>query len=172
MIERLGSLSADCPEFSLRDLKAPQSRDVPGESHTGDVSGPCGQALATPCAGTGIMIFSSTCKTVYANQAACEFLKVLNRWEHGHATDGALPRAIAGLYDRMEVLLARRIMKGDGQKLEARRLITGEGRTVRLNAFGLRDRPGMGESRVVITMHSPAHPFVRHESGETIPASI
>ncbi|HEX7765865.1 MAG TPA: hypothetical protein VF443_04085 [Nitrospira sp.] len=121
------------------------------------------------------MVFSSTCKTLYANQTAYEFLKMLNRWEHGHATDGALPGAIAGLYDQMEVVLVRRIKKGDGETLKAQRLLTGEGRTVRLNAFGLREQPGVQGSRIVITMQSLTHPFVSgisNESREMIPALI
>lgn len=149
-----------------------QQRDVVIVSHNGGDSRPCSQALTEQRAGIGIMVFSSTCKTLYANQAAYEFLKVLNRWEHGHATDGALPGAIAGLYDQMELVLARRIIKGDSGRLEARCLITGEGRTVRLNAFGLRDRPGVRESRVVITLQSLTPPFISAESREMIPASI
>lgn len=154
MIEGFVSLSSECTETGMQGLKVSRPREVMVESQTGDDPGRCGQPLAEHYAGIGIMVFSSTCKTLYANQAAYEFLKVLNRWEHGHATDGALPGAIAGLYDQMELVLTHRIKKGDGENLEARRLITGEGRRVRLHAFGLGDRPGGQGSRVVITMQS------------------
>ena len=46
------------------------------------------------------MVFSSTCKALYANQKAYELLKMLNRWENGHATDGTLPSAVADPYDQ------------------------------------------------------------------------
>jgi len=154
MTQALVSLSSDRAESSMQGVKVPEPGDVMVESHPGDDPGRCAQTLAEPCAGIGIMVFSSTCKTLYANQAAYEFLKMLNRWEHGHATHGALPGAIAGLYDQMDLVLAGRNMQGDGEKLEAQRLLTGEGRTVRLNAFGLRDRLGVREPRVVITMQS------------------
>lgn len=171
MIEGLVSLSEDCREFSLQDMQAPQPGEVSMASRTGGDPVHCGQALAQPCVGIGIMVLSSTCKTLYANQSASEFLKVLNRWEHGHATDGALPGAIAGLYDRLEPVLARRVTQGDGERLEARRLITGEGRTVRLNAFGLYDRLGMRESRVVITMQTLSHAAICDEISEAIAAT-
>jgi hypothetical protein len=143
------------------------------ESHNGSDPGHCSQAFTEQRAAIGIIVFSSTCKTLYANQAAHEFLKVLNRWEHGHATDGALPGAIAGLYDQMEPVLARRIKKSDGETLEARRLLMGEGRMVQLHAFGLRDRLGVqGGSRIVITMQSLTQAVISDESREMIPALI
>lgn len=171
MTQGIVSLLPDCVESGALSSQVPQHEEVVIESPHGGDPGYCSQALAKQPAGIGIIVFSSTCKALYANQAAYEFLKVLNRWESGHATDGALPGAIAGLYDQMELLLARRIKKGDGEKLEARRLIKGEGRTVRLNGFGLRDRLGVQGSRVVITMQVHTHPL-SDESCRTIPVSI
>jgi hypothetical protein len=117
------------------------------------------------------MVFSSTCKTLYANQTAYGFLKVLNRWENGHATDGALPDVIAGLYDRMELLLSSRMMNGADEELEAQRLLMGEGRTVRLHAVGLPDRRGMEGSRVVITIEGGVDSD-ENESRETIAVTV
>lgn len=171
MTQGLASSFSDCVESGIQSVKAPQPAEVMVESQAGDDPGCYGQALAEHCACIGIMVFSSTCKTLYANQTASEFLRALNRWENGHATDGALPDAIAGLYDQMELLLSSRMMNGDGETLEARRLLMGEGRTVQLHAFGLRDRLGVQGSRVVITMQVLTHP-VSDESCRTIPVSI
>jgi len=175
MTQGLASLFSDCVESVIQSSHVPYHGEhgaVGIESHNGSDPGHCSQALTEQRAAIGIMVFSSTCKTLYANQAASEFLKVLNRWEHGHATDGALPGVIAGLYDQMELVLARRIKKGDGETLKAQRLLTGEGRTVRLYAFGLRDRPGVQGSRIVITMQSLPQLFISDESREMIPALI
>ena len=161
MAQALVSMSSDCTESSMQVVKVPEPGEGMVESHLGDDPGHCAQALAEPCAGIGIMVFSSTCKTIYANQAAYEFLKVLNRWEHGHATDGALPEAVAGLYDQMDLVLAGRHAQGVGRKLEGQRLLTREGRTVQLKAFGLRGQLGVREPRVVITMQSLADPSIR-----------
>lgn len=160
MAQALVSMSSDRTESSMPVVKVPEPGECMVESHPGDDPGRCAQVLAESCAGIGILVLSSTCKTLYANQAAYEFLKVLNRWEHGHATDGALPGAIAGLYDQMDLVLAGRNMQGDGEKLKAQRLLTGEGRTVRLNVFGLRDRLGVREPRVVIMMQRLTDPLV------------
>jgi len=174
MTQGLASLFSDCGEFVIQSSQVPQPGEhgaVVIESRNGNDAGHCSQALTEQRAAIGIMVFSSMCKTLYANQAAYEFLKALNRWENGHATDGALPGAIAGLYDQVEPMLARRIKKGDGETLKAQRLVTGEGRTVQLHAFGLRDRLEVQGSRVVITMQVLTHP-VSDESGRTIPVSI
>ena len=175
MTQGLVSLFSDCVESVMQSSHVPHHEEhgtVVIESHNGSDPGHCSQALTEQRAAIGIIVFSSTCKTLYANQAAYEFLKVLNRWENGHTTDGALPGAIAGLYDQMGLVLARRIKKSDGETLEARRLLMGEGRMVQLHAFGLRDRLGVQGSRVVITMQSLTHPFIRDESHEVIPALI
>jgi hypothetical protein len=174
MTQGLASLYSDCVESVMQNSHVPHHREhgaVVIEAHNGSDPGHCSQALTERRAAIGIIVFSSTCKTLYANQAAYEFLKVLNRWENGHATDGALPGAIAGLYDQVELMLARRIKKGDGETLEARGLLMGEGRTVQLHAFGLHDRLEVQGSRVVITMQVLTH-SVSDESGRTIPVSI
>lgn len=67
----------------------------------------------------GIMVFSSVGKVLYANQTAYHFLKVLNRSENGHATDGALPVSIADLFDQILESLESRITHHDYEPLEA-----------------------------------------------------
>lgn len=171
MTQELASLFSDCAESGIQSLHVPQPGEVVSASHNGGDPGRSSRAFTEQRAGIGIMVFSSTCKTLYANQTAYEFLKLLNRWESGHATDGALPDTIVGLYDQMELSLASRMMSGDGEKLEARRLLMGEGRTVRLHAFGLRDWLGARGSRVVVTMQDLTHPL-SDKSREAIPASI
>ena len=175
MTQGLASLFSDCVESVIQSSQVPQPGEpeaVVVESRNGSGSGHRSRALTEQRAAIGIMVFSSMCKTLYANQAAHEFLKALNRWESGHATDGALPGAIAGLYDQMELVLVRRIKKGDGKTLKSQRLVTEEGRTVRLYAFGLRDRLEVQGSRIVITMQSLTHTSISDESCEMAPALI
>jgi hypothetical protein len=171
MTQGLALLVSDCAESGIQSISVPQPGDVEIESYHGGDPGRCGQALTGQRAGIGIMVFSSSCKTLYANQAAYGLIKVLNRWERGHATDGVLPDAIAGLYDQMELALASRMMNGDGKRLEARRLLMGEGRTVRLHAVGLPDRRGMEGSRVVITIEGGIDSD-ENESRETIAGTV
>ena len=89
MTQGRASLLSNCVELSLQGLHVSQHGEVVIVSHNGGDSGPCTQALTEQGASLGIMVFSSTCHVLYADQAAHHFLKVLNRRENGHATDGA-----------------------------------------------------------------------------------
>lgn len=100
----------------------------------------------------GIMVFSSTCQVLYANQAAYHFIERLNRQENGQAPIGALPVSIADLFHEMLTSLERRSMDQDQQQLEARRWVLGQGSPLMLQAFGLPDRLKTQHLRVVITM--------------------
>jgi hypothetical protein len=100
----------------------------------------------------GIMVFSSACNMLYANQAAHHFLKVLNDGENGHATDGALPVSITGLFEQMLQSLESRGANHDHGQLEVRRSLGGQDQPVLLRAFGLPDRLGIQRSRIVITI--------------------
>lgn len=54
------------------------------------------------------MVFSSSAKMLYANAAAHDFLKRLNREEQGDTRDGALQVALTHLIEEMRQVLERR----------------------------------------------------------------
>jgi hypothetical protein len=98
------------------------------------------------------MVFCSSANVLYANESAHRFLKRLNQQEYGHATDGALPVAIAELFDKItNVLNSNPTNSGRGQ-VEASRLVEGQNESLLLRAFGLPDRLGVDRSRIVIKM--------------------
>ena len=165
------SLLADCSEFSTQHVPVSQEREALTGSHNGSVSGDLSQVLPKSRLTVGIMVFSSSCTMLYANQIAFELLKVLNRWENGHATYGVLPVSVADLFDQMRVSIASRMMNLGCERLEARRVLVGPDPAVLLQAFGLLDRLGMRESRVVITMQGVIHP-VADPCGDAISISI
>lgn len=157
MTESLASLLSNCVEFSVQGSHVSQHGKIVIVSHNGGDSGHCSRALTEQRTSLGIMVFSSTCRVLYANQAAYHFLKVLNRLENGHATDGALPASIAHLFDEMLKSLESRITNRDQKPLEARRLLVGQDQPVLLQVFELPDRLGLQQSRVVITMEEITH---------------
>jgi hypothetical protein len=110
------------------------------------------QGITGDRAGLGIMVFSSACKMLYANQAAYYFLKTLNRRENGHATVGALPSSMTDLFDRIVKSLESRIANGTCEQVEARRRLEGENEPILLQAFGLPDQQGMQRARIVMTI--------------------
>jgi hypothetical protein len=117
--------------------------------------------------GLGIIVFSSACNILYANQAAHHFLKVLNRGENGHATDGTLPVSITDLFDRILESLESRGTNHDYEQLEVRRSFAEQDQPVLLRAFGLPNRLGIQPSRVVVTIEEVIRSFDA-EVGETI----
>lgn len=164
-------LFADCAELNTQPVQGTQEGECLPLSCHGSESGGLSLVLPKRGASVGIMVFSSSCKTLYANQTAFEFLQRLNRRENGHATHGVLPVAVADLFDQMQLLLASRTMNGECERLEARRVLVGQGEAVLLQAFGLRDRLGLQGSRVVITMQDITHPFTG-KSNKAAPGAL
>jgi hypothetical protein len=170
MTRGLASSLSHCAEFSVQDTHLSQHREVLIVSPTNSDSGDLSQVTTKQRASLGLMVFSSSCKALYANQAAYHFLKVLNRQENGHSTHGALPVSIAALFDQVLKSLEGRITNRDHEQLEGRRLLVGQDQSVLLQAFGVPDRLGMQRSRVVITIQGVIRP-VDAESSEAIPLS-
>lgn len=128
-------------------------------SHNSSDSENLSRVITKQGGGLGIMVFSSACNMLHANQAAHHFLKVLNRGENGHATDGALPVSIADLFDQILQSLESRGTNHDHEQLEVRRSLAGQDQPVLLHAVGLPNRLGIQRSRVVITMQEVIRPF-------------
>jgi hypothetical protein len=170
MTRGLASSLSHCAEFSVQDTHLSEHREVPTVSHNNSDSGDLSQPTTKQRASLGIMVFSSSCKVLYANQAAYHFLKVLNRRENSHATPGVLPVSIADLFDQILKSLESRITDRGYEQLEGRRLLVEQEQSVLLQAFGVPDRLGMQRSRVVITIQSVIRP-VDAESSEAIPLS-
>jgi hypothetical protein len=171
MTQNLSSLSSHCAEFSVQSTLLSQHAEVLTVSHNSSDSGDLSQVITKQLASLGIMVLSPACKVLYANEAAYHFLKVLNRRENGHATQGAFPDSITDLFDQTLKSLENRIADRDHDQLEARRSLVGQDQSVQLQAFGLPDRLGMQRPRVVITMKSVIRPCDA-ESGEVILLSI
>lgn len=152
MTSVIATALSDRVESRRRDTHMSQQGEVLGVSHNSRDSENLSRDITKRWLSLGIMVFSSACKVLYANQAAYHFLKVLNRRENGHATDGALPVSIADLFDQILQSLESRITPHDYEQLEARRSLVGHDQSVLLQAFGLPDRLETQRSRVVITM--------------------
>ncbi len=158
MTQGLASSLTNLVEFRAQDMRVSQHGEVLSVPQNSGESEDLSRDITTQRAGLGIMVFSSACKVLYANQAAYHFLKALNHWENGHATDGALPDSIAGLFDQIRKSLESRVTNRDHERFEGRRLLVGEDQSVLLQGFGLPDRLGILRSRVVITMQGGIRP--------------
>lgn len=170
MTQGLASSLSSSAESSVQGVHLSQHGEVLTVSQNDSDPGGLSQGLTQQRAGLGIMVFSSTCKVLYANQAAYHFLKALNWRENGHATHGALPVSIADLFDQILKSLESRITNREHQQLEARRVLAAQDHSVLLQAFGLPDKLGLQRPRVVITMQDVNRLFDA-ESSEARPLS-
>ena len=101
---------------------------------------------------SGIVVFSSTRKALYVNEAGQQLLLQLNRNENGQPAGTAIPRSVDHLLDEMLPLL--RVGRADRgwKQLEAKRLVMASDRSVLVRTFGIPDRLDVKRSLVVLTM--------------------
>lgn len=85
---------------------------------------------------SGIVVFSSTRKALYVNEAGQQLLRQLNRNENGHSAGSAIPRSVNHLLDEMLPLLQ----------------VGCADRSVMVRTFGIPDRLDVKRSLVVLTM--------------------
>jgi hypothetical protein len=107
---------------------------------------------------SGIVVLSSTCKVLYVNKAAQDFLVRLNRNENGHSTHGAFPGSVDNLLDEMLKLLPTAVGNRGWRQLEARPLLAASDESVLVQAFGIPDRLDLQRSRIVLTIQETSHP--------------
>ena len=100
----------------------------------------------------GIIVFSSTFRVLYSNEAAHDFLKRLSHEERRETTDCSLPLVIVRILNQMRQALERRPMQGGERRMDMGRLVVGRDRPVLLQAFGLSDRVDPHRSRIVVRM--------------------
>jgi len=114
-------------------------------------------STAVPCTdrgklNSGILVFSSTRKALYVNEAGQQLLLQLNRNENGHSAHTAIPRSVDNLLDEMLPLL--QVGGGDRgwKQLEARRLVVAPDRSLLVRTFGIPDRLDIKRSLIVLTI--------------------
>ena len=98
---------------------------------------------------SGIVVFSSTRKTLYMNEAAQQLLMRLNRTESGHA---AIPPSVDNLLDEILPLLRVRGTDRGWKQLVTRRLAMAPDRSVLVKTFGIPDRRDSHRSLIVFTI--------------------
>ncbi len=153
-----GTKMLPCRESEEHNLL--QQREVPAVSHVECESEHSMSAAMGRQADSGILVLSPTARALYANGAARQFLKWLNRTENGHPTDGVLPLPIEDLFSEVLKALESRAVNGDRELLQVRRLVGGQDKPVVVRAYGLPDQIGMQRSRIVITMQGISSPAI------------
>lgn len=94
---------------------------------------------------SGIVVFSSSLKALYMNEAARELLIRMTRRENDRSPGGTLPRSVNELLDEMLPLLRT-----------ARRLFTAPDQSVLVKTFGIHSRLDSRQSLIVLTIQETA----------------
>ena len=94
---------------------------------------------------SGIVVFSSSLKALYMNEAARELLIRMTRRENDRAAGGTLPRSVNELLDEMLPLLRT-----------ARRLFMAPDQSVLVKTFGIHSRLDSRQSLIVLTIQETA----------------
>jgi hypothetical protein len=101
---------------------------------------------------SGIVVFSSTRKALYANEAGQQLLQQLKRNENGESAGTAIPRSVDHLLDEMLPLLQVGCADRGWKQLQAKRLVMAPDRSVLVRTFGIPDRLDVKRSLVVLTI--------------------
>jgi len=110
---------------------------------------------------SGIIVYSSSGRALYVNNAARQFLTRVNGREHGpsiHEHD-PFPSLVADLLNGMLKSLEARTTTGDRRVLQARRLVVRQDQPVLLQAFAIPDRLDIQRSRIVLTLQETPGPL-------------
>ena len=105
---------------------------------------------------SGIVVFSSSLKALYMNEAARELLIRMTRRENDRAAGGTLPRSVNELLDEMLPLLRTANMDRGWKQPEARRLFTAPDQSVLVKTFGIHNRLDVRRSLIVLTIQEIA----------------
>ena len=112
--------------------------------------------LADQRAGAGIVVLSSSMQLLHMNRQAAELSKKVNMSENGgsppRSAQGVLPAALTQLCSEVLKALQVRTEAKDWEQFEVKRVAGNSEQPILLRGFGLPDRGGITNARLVITM--------------------
>lgn len=112
--------------------------------------------IADQRTGPGIVVLSSSLQLLHMNRQAAELSTQINKAENGKEykkiAHGVLPAALTELCAEILKVLQVRTEAKDWEQFEVKRLAGNPARPILLRGFGLPERGGIQQSRIVITM--------------------
>ena len=112
--------------------------------------------LADQRAGSGIVVLSASMQLLHMNRQASELSKKINAFEHGNSSaksaHGVLPTSVTELCGEIIKALHIRTEAKDWEQFELKRIAGDQNQPVLLRGFGLPDRGGVQNARLVVTM--------------------
>ncbi len=115
-----------------------------------------GEAIADQRAGPGIVVLSTSMQLLHMNRQAAILGRHINQAEKGNPdgkfATGVLPAALTELCNEIVKALHVRTEAKDWEQFEVKALAGDPNRPILLRGFGLPDRGGIQQSRIVVTM--------------------
>lgn len=112
--------------------------------------------IAEQRTGSGIVVLSSSMQLLHMNRQASELSRQINMAESGgqapKAAHGVLPTALTELCSEIVKALQVRTEAKDWEQFEVKRLAGDPNQPILLRGFGLPDKGGIQQARLVITM--------------------
>jgi DNA-binding CsgD family transcriptional regulator len=112
--------------------------------------------LADQRAGSGIVVLSAAMQLLHMNRQASELAKKINTFEHGTSSaksaHGVLPTSVTELCGEIIKALHIRTEAKDWEQFELKRISGDPNQPILLRGFGLPDRGGVQNARLVVTM--------------------
>jgi DNA-binding CsgD family transcriptional regulator len=113
-------------------------------------------AFADQRAGSGIVVLSSSMQLLHMNRQASELAKKINNIEQmgsvAKSAHGVLPTALTELCGEIIKALHIRTEAKDWEQFELKRIAGDPNKPILLRGFGLPDRGGVQNARLVVTM--------------------
>lgn len=107
-------------------------------------------------AGSGIVVLSASMQLLHMNRQASELAKKINAIEHGGNTakfaHGVLPAVLTELCSEIIKALHIRTEAKDWEQFELKRIAGDPNKPILLRGFGLPDRGGVQNARLVVTL--------------------
>jgi DNA-binding CsgD family transcriptional regulator len=114
------------------------------------------EGLADQRAGSGIIVLSASMQLLHMNRQASDLSKKINAIEHGgssaRSAHGVLPTALTELCGEIIKALHTRTEAKDWEQFELKRVAGDPNQPILLRGFGLPDRGGIQNARLVVTM--------------------
>jgi DNA-binding CsgD family transcriptional regulator len=114
------------------------------------------ETIADQRAGAGIVVLSASMQLLHMNKQAAYLSQQINQAENGgtspRSAQGVLPRALTELCGEIVKALHIRTEAKDWEQFEIKRVAGDPNQPILLRGFGLPDRGGIQNTRLVITM--------------------
>lgn len=110
--------------------------------------------IAEQRSGPGLLVLTSSCQIMHVNRQAAELIEEMSHRENGNPPTGELPSPISDLAAEIVKNLQVRTEAKDWEQFQMRRLVGDARRAILLRGFGLPDRAGVQQSRVVVIMEA------------------